>query len=116
VLVLVLEPAADLKAGAAAAREYIRKRKADESPSVKIEDILDRQTRKPLVSTEVGALHGQVNKLRMKLADTDRYAVLAVVNRPEGVVAVFCECPWNRQTFWDQEFMALLKSIHLKGR
>jgi hypothetical protein len=116
VLVLVLPPAADLKAGAAAAREYVRKRKTDEVPSVKIEEMLDRQTKKPVVFTEVGALHGQVNKLRVKLADTEKYAVLGVVSRPEGVVAIYCECPWSRQTYWDPEFMALLKSVHLKGR
>src|SRR5262249_43974972 len=54
VLVLMLPPAADLKAAADAAREHVRKRKADETPSVKIEDVLDRQTKKPLVVTEVG--------------------------------------------------------------
>jgi hypothetical protein len=117
VQVLTLPAAADLKTASDEALEHVRKRLSELHPEVKIEPAKDRKTDKPLVSAEVGALRGQVSKLRLKLdADTARYGVLAVVNRPEGVLAIFCECKWDRQTYWEGEFKALLQTVRLKGK
>ncbi len=115
VLVLAAEP--DLKKAAEGALEHVRKRLSELNPDVKIEPVKDRKTDKPLVSAEVGALRGQVSKLRVKLdPDTVRYGVLAVVKRPEGVVAIYSECKWERQTYWEGEFKALLETVRLKEK
>jgi hypothetical protein len=116
VQVLVLPAAGDLKKAADGALEHVQKRLTEVYPDVKIEPVKDRKTDKPMISAEVGSLRGQVSKLRVKLdPDTVRYAVLAVVNRPEGVLAIYGECKWDRQTYWEGEFKALLETVRLKG-
>jgi hypothetical protein len=113
VLVLPAEP--DLKKAAAGALEHVRKRLSELNPQVKIEPVKDKKTDQPLFSAEVGAFRGQVSKLRVKLdPDTVHYGVLAVVNRPEGVLAIYCECKWDRRTYWEGEFKALLHTVRLK--
>jgi len=42
------------------------------------------------------------------------FLVLAVVNRPEGVLLLVGDCLWERRDFWDQEFTALLKSLKVR--
>jgi hypothetical protein len=117
VQVLVLPAAADLKKAAEGALEHVRKRQSEWYPEIKIEPVKDRKTDKPVVSAEVGALRGQVSKLRVKLdPDTVRYAVLAVVSRPKGLLAIYGECKWDSQTYWDGEFKALLASVRLKAK
>ena len=76
----------------------------------------DRKTDKPFVSTKVGALRGQLNKLRLELnSEPQRYGVLAVTTLPGGVLVIYCECKWDRQVYWDQEFKSLLETIRIKG-
>jgi hypothetical protein len=117
VQVLLLERAASLDAAAAAALEHVRKRQMDLHPAFKLEPVKDKKTGKPLTSSKVGSLRGRVSKLRLQLdADTERYGVLAVANQPDGVLAVFCDCRWDRRAYWDQEFEALLGTVRLKGK
>jgi hypothetical protein len=117
VQVLVLPAEADLKKAAEVALEHVRKRLSELHTDVKIEPVMDKKTNKPLVSDEIGVLRGQVSRLRMRLnSDTTRYGVLAVVNRPEGMLAIFGDCKFDRQTYWEGEFKALLQSVRLKGK
>ena len=46
--------------------------------------------------------------------DLERFLVMAVVNRPEGVLVLVGDCLWDRRDFWDQEFAALLKSFKVR--
>jgi hypothetical protein len=115
VQVLVLSAEKDLKKAADAALEHVRKRLSELHPDIKIEPVKDKKTEKPIISAEVGALRGQVSKLRLKLdPDNERYGVLAVVNRTEGLLAIFCECKWDRLAYWDGEFKALLETVRIK--
>jgi hypothetical protein len=117
VQVLVLPAAGDLKAAASGALEHVRKRLSELYPNVQIEPVKDKKTEKPIVSAEVGALRGQVSKLRVKLdPDTVRHGVLAVVNRREGAVAIYCECKWDRQSYWESEFKALLQTVRVQEK
>jgi hypothetical protein len=115
--VLVLDKAADLKAGAAAAIEHVRKQLTEIRPSLKMEEVNDRTTGKPVVGTKVGALPGEVHTLRLKTDDEpEKLGVLAVINRPEGLVLIYAEARWERRAYWEQEFKEVLAGVHLKGR
>lgn len=112
VLVLVLPKAASLEAAAQAARKHVLEMQMKVHPMIKIEDIPDRKTGKPLSGKEVGGFRGKVDRLRLILdVENERFALVAVVNRNEGVLAVVCECKGDRREYWEQEFRALLETV-----
>jgi hypothetical protein len=116
VQVLVLPKQADLKAAAAAARDYVKQREMKLYERTTLEPIKDRHGAEIDGAADIGTEHGHLTKLHMKnTEDLERYLLIAVVNRPEGVVAVVSECLWERHDFWDQEFMALLKTFKVKN-
>jgi hypothetical protein len=105
VLALVLPKAADAKAAAAAALEYVKKKQAELIPRLAVEPLPPRDPPKP------GGLIDRVDRLRLVLGGTnERYLVLAVASRPDGVLALVCECLWERKDYWEQEFNAVLGS------
>jgi hypothetical protein len=63
---------------------------------------------------EIGDAEGHLAKFHLQIDEAERFLVLAVVNRPEGVVALLAECQWDRRDFWDQEFMRLLKTFKVR--
>jgi hypothetical protein len=110
--VLVLPKAADLKAAIQATQDHIKKKLVETTPTVKIEPVPDRKTGKPIPGVEVGAFRGQVDRLRLELSpDNERYMRVGVVSRPEGVLAIVCECRWERRDYWEQEFKTLLATV-----
>jgi hypothetical protein len=112
VRVLVLPKAADLAAAVAAVREHLHKKLGETNPGVKIEAITDPKTGNPLSASAVGAFPGQSDALRLVLApENERYARVAVVKQPDGVLALVCECRWERRGYWEEEFTALLKTV-----
>lgn len=112
VLVAVLPKAASLKDAVKAAEEHFRKKHVELHPGFKMEPVADRKTGKPLPGKDVGSYHGEVQRLRLVLdADNERFAVLAVANQPQGVLAVWCECRWNRREYWEQEFRTVLRTV-----
>jgi len=36
-----------------------------------------------------------------------------LVSRPDGVLAIFCECPADRRGYWLGEFKALVETVRL---
>ena len=107
ILLLVLPAAADLPSAVKAAQDHIRKRAAEANPDVKIEPVADRG-----VGREVGAFPGQVERLHLTLGpENEKFALLAVARRPEGVLVVYAECKWDRRDYWEQEFKALLETV-----
>lgn len=112
VQVLVLPRQADLKAAAAAARDYVKQREVKLYERTALEPIKDKHGAEMDRAADIGTEHGHLSKFRMKnTEDLERYLLIAVVNRPEGVVAVVGDCLWERHDFWDQEMMALLKTF-----
>ena len=119
ILVLVLPKTANLPAATKAALEHIRKRTTDANPDAKIEPALDRPDGKPIVGKQVGAYPGQVDRLRLILGpDSEKFGLLAVARRPEGVLVVYAECNWDRHDYWEQEFKTFLETVRSapKGR
>jgi hypothetical protein len=117
VQVLVLPKQANLKAAVEAAREYVTQREKKLYARTTLEPIKDKNGAEIDHTADIGTEHGHLSKLHMKnTEDLERYLLIAVVNRPEGVVVLVGECLWERRDFWDQELMALLKTFKVKGR
>ncbi len=114
---LVLDKAPDLKAAAAAAQAHLLKRQqqeagGDNAAKVSAEPTTDKGGGSR--DADVGDVRGHVSRLHVQSDDgLDRYVLLGVVNRPEGVVVLQFECEWPRRDFWEQEFRALLETFKL---
>jgi hypothetical protein len=110
--VLILPRATDLKSAVTATHEHIRKKLAETTPGVKIEPVMDRKTGKPIVGNAVGDFPGQVDHLNVQLSsDSERYYLVAVTRRAEGVLAIVCDCKWDRRDYWEQEFKEVVATI-----
>ncbi len=108
-MVLALPRAADLKTATTTAFEYVKKRLAETNPSVKLEKLPPRSS-KP--GPEVGLFRGQVDRYRVELGSSnERYLLLAVVNRSDGLLAIVCESRWDRRDYWELEFRAIVDSL-----
>jgi hypothetical protein len=118
--VLLLDKAPDLKAAAAAAQAHLLKRQqqeagGDNGAKVSAEPTTDKGGGSR--DADVGDVRGHLSRLHVKNDDgLDRYALLGVVNRPEGVVVLMFECDWSRRDFWEQEFRPLLETFKLGER
>jgi hypothetical protein len=112
VQVMVLPRVDKLDSAEQAVCEHILKRETPAHPQVKFEPINDKKTGQPFRSPRVGAFTGRLSKFELKLGpENSRYVVLGVVHRPGEVLAVYCDCPWDRRDFWEQEFKALLETV-----
>ena len=119
ILVLVLPAAPDLPSAVKTAKDYILKRATDANPDAKVEPVVDPASGKGAVGKDVGAFPGQVDRLKLALGpDNEKFAVLAVARRPEGILVVYGECKWDRRDYWEQEFKAFLETVRpsQKGR
>jgi hypothetical protein len=116
VLVLVLPPQADLKTAAAEARTYVEQRlKADQKTMV-IDVIKDKDGKAEDKDAKVGKAPGHILKLHANIPGSpwEHFILLAVVERPDGVLALQCECPIERRTLWETDFNQLLATFETK--
>jgi hypothetical protein len=112
---LALPPAADLKAAAEAAQAHVTKTLGDVTEGVKVEPMKDRGSGKPIIDAEVGELKGEVRHLEVRLpGGKSEFALLAVAVRPEGVLALFCQCPAAKRGYWLPELKEVIASVRRK--
>jgi hypothetical protein len=121
---LALDKADDLKAADKAARDHVlelMKEKQSSGTEYNYPNAtMDVVTDKSLLHNadndcDVGAFRGHVVKLEVKQTpELKRYVVLAVVKMDDGVLAVVCDCAWDRRDFWEQEFTPLLDKLKKK--
>jgi hypothetical protein len=113
VVVLVLPKAGSLDEAQKTARAHLLKQEQVLYPETRIAPVADRTGKAAFDRvTELGDFRGHLARLRVSNSpERERYAVLGVINRGEGVVVAFCECDWKRRDFWDQEFKALLDTL-----
>jgi hypothetical protein len=112
--VLVLPKEADLKAADAAARMYLETRQKELYSKIEMRVMKDRDGEAIDRAEEIGNTEGRLAKFHLLIDEAERYLVLAVVNRPQGVVVLLGECQWDRRDFWDQEFTPLLKTFRVR--
>lgn len=107
---LLLPKAADLASAVTVAKEQVEKQQ-----KLKLEPYLDRGGKQALGVRDVGALKGEVRQFDVKEGtDVIRFAALAVVNRPEGVLAFYFECPPGKRGYWLGELKAFLATVRLR--
>jgi len=111
-LVLLLPKQSDLKAAVTAARTHLRQRQeGDGYPNTTITPIQDSSG---LVdrADAFGNVRGHLAKLRVRnTEERERYVVQAILHQPDYVLVLQCECDWQRQPFWEEEFTLLRKSF-----
>jgi hypothetical protein len=112
--VLLLPKAADLKSAAAAAREYIEKRQKELYAKIDLRVIQDKNGAEIDHPADIGDQRGWLTKLNVQFDEAQHFMVVAVVNRPEGVLVLLGDCLWERRDFWDQEFTALVGSLRAR--
>jgi hypothetical protein len=115
--VFVLPKADSLKDAVTAARAYLDKRLREEEnrPKVTFETVKEKGGVEADRDTDVGSLRGgHLTKLHVSGDDDvgfDRYMLLGVVQRPEGVLMFLGDCDWERRDYWEQEFTPVLGSL-----
>jgi hypothetical protein len=116
VRVLVLDRKDNLKAGAAAARDYVLENQKDPErggyPATTLVPLKDKDGTESDREMEFGLLHGRLMKFEMRNSpDLEKFLMLGVVNQPKGLVVFWCESGWDKRDFWEQEFTTLLSSL-----
>ena len=112
ILVLVLPATPDLPGAMKSAKEYIQKQAAESNPEAKLEPAVDPASGKEVAGKDVGQFPGRVEQFRLVLGpDTERFALVGVARRPEGVLVVYGKCNWDRRGYWAQEFKAFLETV-----
>jgi hypothetical protein len=115
-VVLILTKQPDLQAAAAAARAHLEEQQKKDYPSSTFEVLTDKEG--PLDRPgPVGDARGHVVKLKVTNGENRRrFVTLAVVRRPDGVLAVQCECDLKRRSLWEREFGQLLHTFTVQGK
>src|SRR5262249_57759082 len=95
----------------AAARAHLEAAQKKVYPGTTTEEVEDKE-RTPERPDEIGNLRGQLLRLHVKNAEArERLVSLAVVQQPEHVLVVQCECDWRRRTYWEVNFTQLLRQL-----
>jgi hypothetical protein len=107
-----------LKAAVEAAKGYYLKRQKDPDgenyPDTVLAAVTDKEGHDVSRDGPVGMAPGHLAKLHVTNGENrERYVVLGIVSRPEGVVVLKCDCDWQRRDFWEQEFTALIGTFRL---
>ena len=111
--VLVLEPAGDLAQAVRNARAHVEKQQKQIYPATTMTVVLAPGGAED-AEAMVGDVKGHLVKLHVKnTAGRERLLWLAVVQQPEHVLVVECECDWRRRSLWEADFKNLLSTFSL---
>lgn len=115
-LVLVLPAAEDLKSAAAAARVHLEMRQKAEYKDSTFEDVAEKKAKLPDgPPDEVGDAPGRILKLHVKNGESrERFVYLGVVPLAEQVLVIQCDCDWRRRTYWEVNFVNLIRTLRVK--
>ena len=107
VMVLVLPKQNDLPAAMKSARDHLEVQQKKDRPGVILEPLGKEQPRM------LGVTPGQMMPLQIKGEGSNRFVLLAVINLPESVLAVQCDCDLKRRSLWERDFNQLLSTFRL---
>jgi hypothetical protein len=103
----------DLKAAAAAARDYLLKKQKEAYPETTIELIADKNDPAD-GSMDFGGFRGHLARLRVKNSpQREEYVELAAVPLADGILIMQSECLWQRREFFKQEFAPLRETLRI---
>jgi hypothetical protein len=117
-LVLVLQRADNRTQAARVARDLIESpQNKNDYPDLQVEDARDANDKPINGRAAVGdTADGHIMKLFVReTEERKRFVVLGVVNRPENLIVLVGECPWDRRADWEPKFDKMLESFRVKG-
>ena len=53
-------------------------------------------------------------RLKVPASDWEHLVLLAVVQRPDAVLVIQCDCAWERRTLWETDFNQILNTFELR--
>jgi hypothetical protein len=116
VTVILLGPQKDLVDAVKAARAHVEAQHKFMYPATTMavmRDVEGAQDR----DMPVGNTPGHVVKLHVKNGQArERFLMLAVVQLPDQVIAIQCECDWKRRNSWEADFKQVLKTFTVKEK
>jgi hypothetical protein len=114
VVVLVLDKQPDLATAVKQARAHLEEQQRHLYPATKTDVVLGPEGAEDRAGS-IGEVPGHIVKLHVKnTANRERFVLLAVVQLPEHVLAIQCECDWKRRSLWEADFKQLLGTFSLK--
>ena len=116
-LIFTMPAKADLKEAMAAAREYRDGKVKADNEHYKLIHAPDVAPGQPDTGTieELGDRRGKLVDLKLQFNDEPkRYQLLAVINEPEIVYVIVCDCTWESRQIWRQEFIEVLRTLRVK--
>jgi len=115
VLVVVLDKTeASLQAAADMVRARLEKQRQAEDKAYKLVPASDRP---PAESERVGDGPGRIVEFKLQKGEEPRkYVLLAVVNGPDALYAIRCECNWEYRQVWQQAFRDLVRSFRARKK
>jgi hypothetical protein len=116
VVVLVLPKQPDLTKAAHAARAHLDEQQKQLYPMTTLDVVRDQEGPQDR-DAPIGDVPGRLTKYRVKNSpDRQRFVVLAVVQQPEHVLAIQCECDSKRRSLWEGDFKQLLGTFRLPAQ
>lgn len=117
-LLFTIEKKDDLKDAIKAARGYLENKiKSDDNTGFKFvhaTDVAQGQSEFGTIEN-IGDRRGRLMDLKLQFNDEPkRYYLLAVINEPEVVYVISCDCTWESRQIWRQEFLDLLGTMKIK--
>lgn len=109
--VLVLDPDPSLQGAMQVAIKHLEARKKKIAPETTIGKPLSEHDER------LGGLPARVALLRVKAPpEPERFVLLAVISRPQHVMAFLCECDWKAREKgkWEADFRQFLRSFRIK--
>jgi hypothetical protein len=116
--VLLLPKADDLKTAVETAKAHYLKRQRDPQgenySDTVVAPVTDKEGKEVSRDVEIDGTSGHVAKLHVINGENrERYVVMAVLPRPEGVVVLKGDCDWGRRDYWEQEFAAAIGTFRV---
>jgi hypothetical protein len=113
VLVLVLDKQPDLPSAVKSARAHLESQQRQIYPNTNVEVVLSTAGAEDHPAN-VGEVPGHMVKLHVKNTEgRERLVLLAVVNQPNKLLVIQCECDWKRRSR-EADFTQLLGTFRLK--
>lgn len=114
VRILMLEKQDDLTAAAEAAKKRLSDNLQGEGfGKIDLTVVEDRQGNKKDGPAKIGPMNGFITQYRATIqgGTFDKLFLIGVLLRPQHTLVIRCDATWKRKTYWEQEFLALLKTI-----
>jgi hypothetical protein len=117
ILVFTMPAKDDGKDAVKAARDYLDSKVMNDMTNFKIVHAAEVSAGQSELGAdeEVGNRKGRIVDLKLVFnAEAKRYYLMAVLTESEQTFVILCECAWESRQIWRQDFLEVLRSLHVK--